>query len=145
MDGLTTVEQIQYDELTTQQKRFYCRCRTNGQSHNMGIVLASRQAPGSNRADERVLARGVNGKYQSGLARYPGDPQAYVTSVTGPHSDFARKLDEQGKVLVGDGPRGVKSEAMPEASSYEPPPFTREDMQGLTAAATQMKEWAKTR
>lgn len=56
----------------------------------MAMIIASRRAPGTDRTDERwrlthdpeAHARGLKGpgKYQPGLARFPGDPQAVVSS-----------------------------------------------------------------
>lgn len=68
----------------------YEELRARGNTHNMAMILASQRAPGTDRTDERWRlmrdpeshARGLKGtgKYQPGLARFPGDPQAVVHS-----------------------------------------------------------------
>jgi hypothetical protein len=77
-------------ELSEGDFAHYQRCREKGSSHNMAMILASGKAPGSDRTDERwrltrdpeAHARGLKGpgKYQPGLARFPGDPEAVVSS-----------------------------------------------------------------
>jgi peptidoglycan/xylan/chitin deacetylase (PgdA/CDA1 family) len=75
--------------LTQRQAVEYDRLRAKGQSHNMALIFATRQAPAMDRTDERLRAaddrrehgkRAPRGRYQSGLARFPGDPKAFVKS-----------------------------------------------------------------
>lgn len=113
---LTTVQKIQYNELTTQQKRFYCRCRVKGESHNIAIILASRQCPAMNRADERMGVNGVNGRYQAQLARFANDPWAYCTSK----ADFVKKCKQIDATPL-DGPIGVKTGSVPSEGAQKGP------------------------
>lgn len=103
------------DSLTPAQQAFYDDCRARGESHNMALMLACRQAPGMNKADERLRLAGPNGSYQAGLARYRGDPEAFVTS----RADLNRKMQASG-VVAADGPTGVKTGDVP-----APPPPKR--------------------
>ena len=116
MDKLTTVEQVQYDQLGTQQKRFYCKCRMNGESHNIAMILASRQCPAMNRADQRMGNNGVNGRYQSQLARFAGDPWAYCAST----AEFVKKCKQIGATPL-DGPIGVKTGSAPSEGAQKGP------------------------
>ena len=87
----------------------YLRARSKGTGHNLAIIIASRAAPAMDRQDERwgtkrdpeAQARGINavGKYQAGLARFPGDPQAVVSS-----RGDARRVAEKNGWTISKGP-----------------------------------------
>ena len=115
-EGLTIVQKIQYQELTTHRKRFYCKCRAQGESHNIAMILASGQCPAMNRADQRMASDGVNGRYQAQLARFPDDPWAYCTST----ADFVKKCKEIGATPL-DGPVGVKTGSVPSEGAQKGP------------------------
>lgn len=93
---------------------FYIRMRINGQSHNMAELLSLRKFPGVRGTDSDFMkgthdqcdpidqaryhaaqAQGVdtNGKrYLSSLARYPNDPEAWVSGL----GDVTRIVGERG-------------------------------------------------
>ena len=76
-------------DLTPQQQVDYDRMRAKGVGRNLAYIMASQTAPGMDRTDERWRGsddrrehgnRAPRGKYQPGIARYPGDPAAFVQS-----------------------------------------------------------------
>lgn len=93
---------------------FYIRMRCNGQSHNMAEMLALRKFPGVRGTDSQFMAgthaqddmidqarydaarrQGVdtNGKrYLSSLARFPNDPEAWVSGL----GDVRRVVTDRG-------------------------------------------------
>jgi len=90
-------------------REHYRRCRRKGTSRALARILASGKAPGTDRTDERwrlqrdpeAYARGLRctGKYQPGLARFPGDPEAVVSSRA-----EARKVVDKNGWKIQDGP-----------------------------------------
>lgn len=61
-------------------QREYVRMRRKGESHNVAEMLATQAGP-SLMTDARFLMGKTEGSvYMSGLARYPGDPKARVSS-----------------------------------------------------------------
>lgn len=81
----------------------YEAMRAKGESHNMAEMLALQQFPFS-RDENQILFKGEeSGKlYISQLARYPGDPRAYVSNA----SDVRRIAEEDN--LTVDGAVNVK-------------------------------------
>lgn len=97
-----------------EQQVFYWTMRKQGQSHNMAELLALRKFPGVKGTDSQFMAgthcqddmidrtryeaaqsKGVdtNGKrYLSSLARYPNDPEAWVSGL----SDVRRVVTDRG-------------------------------------------------
>jgi hypothetical protein len=98
----------------------YVDCRRNGTSHSLAEMFAFRRGPAldtdtmwisertarrdGNLGDETLLreakAAGVNvrrAEYKSGLARYPGDPEAWVESK----ADCIRVAAKRGLTLEG--------------------------------------------
>lgn len=95
---------------------FYEKCRAEGTSHKLAEMLAFQRPPMSNTDREFLEGTGsqfadtpqlgdayaevakahgqsITGKvYMSGLARFPGDPKAWVTG----RGDVAKVLDENG-------------------------------------------------
>lgn len=91
--GLSPEQQVEYETL-----------RKRGVSHNMAEIIASGRPPGGNFRDERWRltdekaywkADVPQGKYQAGLARYPGDKRAFVQS----HSEAKRLADSMGRTI----------------------------------------------
>ncbi len=120
----------------------YETCRANGCSHDLGLMLALRQFPGIAGTDavfnegrkldgsqfqglppamgkmylELARKAGVNpaGKYYCGsIARYPGDPRAWVDS----RGDVKRICEAEGWTVAG----AVKVESPRYADGYVPP------------------------
>lgn len=100
-------------ELAGGQLEHYMRCRDRGTSHALAMVLASRRAPLVNRRDERwrltdekatFRRRVPKGKYQAGLARYPGDPEAFVSSM-----GDAKKVAARRGLQILDEPANARS------------------------------------
>ena len=121
---LSVDERHDLEPLRGVPRQRYCEMRLNGQSHNMAMVLASRQFPGiktdaifnqgkfagstddrTGRIHQRTLIKlaeeaGVSttGKwYCSGLAAYPGDPVAWIDS----QADALRIAEDRGLKLSG--------------------------------------------
>lgn len=119
----------------------YALCLANGCSERLAEMLASRSFPGTKGTDRafmqgraldgaqfegqpdivgrdyvaKALASGVNpaGKYYLGtLARYPGDPEAWVDSL----HDVRRTCEERGW-----GATGAVDVAAPQYAAVEPP------------------------
>ena len=82
-----------------------------GFSHNIAMICLYRQPPGGTFADERMRLAGTDGQYVPGLARFPGDPRARVTS----RRDAERKVTANGDTIkggaVGLRERGISSPA----------------------------------
>lgn len=100
-------------ELNEAQMRIYRRVRADGTSHRLAMVLALRKPPRANRRDERwrctdeskSFRRAVPaGKYQAGLARYPGDPEAFVSSMS-----EARRVAERRGLQISDEPTNART------------------------------------
>lgn len=74
--------------LTPEQRAHYERSRAKGTSERLALMLATGKAPMLDRQSERWRLsndgkrQGVSatGKYQAGIARFPNDPAAFVTS-----------------------------------------------------------------
>lgn len=69
----------------------YERMREEGQSHNMAEMLALRQCPSLN-TDTRRMIGWSEPRFSEQLARYPGDPEAWVSHP----DDYRRVLRERG-------------------------------------------------
>ena len=94
--------------LTEEQQAEYDAAIGRGESHNIAEIVASGKPPGMDLKDERWRLGDERaewgkevpkGKYQSGLARYPGDPEAFVSS----RAD-ARRLAQKRGLRIIDGP-----------------------------------------
>lgn len=108
---MRTAEELEAHRELGESQRYerYRELRSAGESHSIALMLAARQAPGTDRTDERwqgqkdpeAHARGLKmtGKYQPGLARYPGDPRAIVSSRA-----EARKVAERAGWTITDRP-----------------------------------------
>jgi hypothetical protein len=92
-------------ELAPEQRAEYARLRAQGQSHNIAVMLASCEAPTTNRTDDRWRSsderrehgrRAPLGKYQPGLARFPGDPLAFVRS----RAEAQRRAEEMDLEII---------------------------------------------
>ncbi len=69
----------------------YERMRKEGQSHNMAEILATRQCPTLN-TDTRRLIGWSEPRFSEQLARFPGDPEAWVNHP----DDYRRVLKQRG-------------------------------------------------
>lgn len=104
--------------LRPEQFDHYMRCRSKGQSHSIALILASCRAPSMDRTDERwrlsrdkhrVVGKhgkvpNAQGKYQAGLADYPGDPSAFVCS-----RGEARRVAASKGLTICDAPANAGS------------------------------------
>lgn len=106
MLGSDSVDRIH--GLTPDQQADYEAAIQRGESHNMALIVATQQAPGGNFRDERWRLSDERetwrtdvpqGKYQAGLARYPGDKRAFVQS----RSEAAALARKMGRT-IHDGP-----------------------------------------
>lgn len=107
------------------QQAFYVACRRSGESHNMAEMLALQQAPGLSGVDNTFLSGTENGKqfarapwlgkaysdiseklapgstsgavYKSQIARFAGDPRAWVRS----RADVKQRAAALGKDVDG--------------------------------------------
>ena len=81
-------------------QKHYEACRDAGTSHRAAEMFATRQCP-SLQTDTRWIAGTDNGRngsvYKHQLARFPGDPKAWVTS----RADCRRVAAERGMTLEG--------------------------------------------
>lgn len=103
-------------------QKMYETMRINGEGHNVAEMLALRQFPSVNTDDtfnrgkgehmlnelqpivrERYLSEAkkagisIAGKhYYSGLARFPGDPKAWITTGSGARGDVERLCKKRG-------------------------------------------------
>lgn len=96
-------------QLAPEELDAYERSRAKGTSHNLAMIFASGQAPRADRKDERWRAcdesasfrrKVPRGKYQHGLARYPGDPEAFVSS----RGEARRVADKRGMKILSAPP-----------------------------------------
>ena len=101
--------------LTDHQQARYEEIRAKGQSHSIAVMLASGHAPGAQRPDERwrgsdpsveFQKKMPKGKYQAGLARYPGDHRAIVRS-----RGEARKRASELGLTIQDAPANSNAPA----------------------------------
>lgn len=114
MDGLSAEQRRELDSLTPEQRERYASSRRKGQSHNFAIIAASQRCPGIPMRDERMRlsqdarrmgVRGASGKYQGALARFPGDPRAFVSSMAEARRVCDQLSSEEGcDVRLSDGP-----------------------------------------
>lgn len=107
-----TTEEAELQGLTDEQRAHYERVRAHGESHGWALMVATRTFPGVTRRDERwrgtqdgkrMGVRGVRGKYQPGLAEYPGDPHAFCESM-----GDARRRAEQIGAKITDRPNNAE-------------------------------------
>lgn len=60
----------------------YEKMRQNGESHGFAKMCALQRPPGTKGTEKALMQGATSGKrYISGLARFPGDPQAYVSGA----------------------------------------------------------------
>ncbi len=97
------------DECTPEQLERYVDLRHDGNSHNMAMILACKQAPLMDRTDERLRldsdSAGI-GHIHSGLAEYPGDESARVES----RGDIERIAKARGWKVTTEPPKGGNQE-----------------------------------
>jgi len=72
-------------------QRSYEAMRDNGQSHNMAEMLATRRGPALE-TDTRFMTGWGGPQYSMQLARYPGDPEGWVSHP----DDYKRVLKQRG-------------------------------------------------
>lgn len=114
---LCGVPGLAYDvkRLDGAQRALYRKSVAKGNTHSFALMCATQCPPGGVFADERwrlsdeskSFRRNVPpGKYQTGLARYPGDPQAFVSSRS-----EAKKVAAKRGLTVTDRPANHDSPA----------------------------------
>jgi len=91
--------------LSPEQQADYEAAIRRGETRNMALIVATQQPPGGNFRDERWRLSDERaywkkdvpqGKYQAGLARYPGDKRAFVQSA----SEAKRIADKMGLAIT---------------------------------------------